>query len=97
VFVAMPAGRSLVGRPCSAGIAHDAHGLALVAVPSVVCRAVTRRDDWAGVRGGVDAYPVVTFCLVLACVIWYSAKLGATRTSAYSSLTPIAAMVVAWL
>jgi drug/metabolite transporter (DMT)-like permease len=36
---------------------------------------------------------------VLAYVIWYTGvqKLGATRTSAYSNLTPIAAMLVAWL
>jgi len=39
-----------------------------------------------------------TFCLVLAYVIWYTGvqRLGATRTSAYSNLTPIAAMAVAW-
>jgi drug/metabolite transporter (DMT)-like permease len=38
-------------------------------------------------------------CLVLAYVIWYTGvqRLGATRTSNYSNLTPIAAMVVGWL
>ena len=38
-------------------------------------------------------------CLVLAYVIWYTGvqQLGATRTSAYSNLTPIAAIVVGWL
>jgi len=37
-------------------------------------------------------------CLVLAYVIWYTGvqRLGATRTSAYSNLTPIAAIVVGW-
>jgi drug/metabolite transporter (DMT)-like permease len=40
-----------------------------------------------------------TFCLVIAYVVWYTGvqRLGATRTSAYSNLTPIAAMAVAWL
>jgi drug/metabolite transporter (DMT)-like permease len=39
------------------------------------------------------------FCLVLAYVIWYTGvqRLGATRTSAYSNLTPLAAMAVAWI
>ena len=40
-----------------------------------------------------------TFCLVIAYVVWYTGvqRLGATRTSAYSNLTPIAAMAIAWL
>jgi drug/metabolite transporter (DMT)-like permease len=38
-------------------------------------------------------------CLVWSYVVWYTGvqRLGATRTSAYSNLTPIAAMVIAWL
>lgn len=38
-------------------------------------------------------------CLVVAYVVWYTGvqRLGATHTSAYSNLTPIAAMVVGWL
>ena len=56
---------------------------------------------WAGVSwaswGLMTASSVV--CLVLAYVIWYTGvqRLGATRTSAYSNLTPIAAIVVGWL
>lgn len=39
-----------------------------------------------------------TFCLVLAYVIWYTGvqRLGATRTSAYSNLTPLVATLVGW-
>ena len=39
------------------------------------------------------------FCLVGAYVVWYTGvqRLGSTRTSAYSNLTPIFAMAVAWL
>lgn len=39
-----------------------------------------------------------TFCLVLAYVIWYTGvqRLGATRTSAYSNLTPLVAIAVGW-
>ena len=38
------------------------------------------------------------FCLVIAYTVWYTGvqRLGATRTSAYSNLTPIAAMAIAW-
>ena len=38
-------------------------------------------------------------CLVWSYVIWYTGvqRLGATRTSAYSNLTPIAAIVIGWL
>jgi drug/metabolite transporter (DMT)-like permease len=39
-----------------------------------------------------------TFCLVLAYVAWYTGvqRLGATRTSAYSNLTPLVAIAVGW-
>lgn len=39
-----------------------------------------------------------SFCLVIAYTVWYTGvqRLGATRTSAYSNLTPIAAMAIAW-
>ena len=38
-------------------------------------------------------------CLVIAYAIWYTGvqRIGSTRTSAYSNLVPIAAMVVGWL
>jgi drug/metabolite transporter (DMT)-like permease len=68
---------------------------AAVAVPSLLA------TDWAQVSWWSWALMLwsSTFCLVLAYVIWYTGvqRLGATRTSAYSNLTPIVAMVVAWL
>jgi drug/metabolite transporter (DMT)-like permease len=68
---------------------------ALVSVPSLLS------TDWAGVSWWSWALMLwsSTFCLVLAYVIWYTGvqQLGATRTSAYSNLTPIVAMIVAWL
>ncbi len=38
-------------------------------------------------------------CLVFAYVVWYTGvqQLGATRTAAYSNLTPIAAIAIGWL
>ena len=66
-----------------------------------VGRRRSPRTDWARVSWWswtlMTASSVV--CLVLAYVIWYTGvqRLGATRTSAYSNLTPIAAMVVGWL
>ncbi len=67
----------------------------LFAAPSLVA------TDWAGVSWWTWSLTLwsSTFCLVLAYVIWYTGvqRLGATRTSAYSNLTPIAAMAVAWL
>ena len=73
-------------------------GAAFYVALSVPALAGTR---WAGVSWGswglMTASSVV--CLVLAYVIWYTGvqQLGATRTSAYSNLTPIAAIVVGWI
>lgn len=73
-------------------------GAALYVALSVPALVAT---DWAGVSWWswflMTASSVV--CLVLAYVIWYTGvqRLGATRTSAYSNLTPIAAIVVGWL
>ena len=57
--------------------------------------------DWAGVSWWSWALTVASslVCLVWAYVVWYTGvqRLGATRTSAYSNVTPIAAMVIAWL
>jgi len=56
---------------------------------------------WAGVS--LVSWLLMTasavVCLVIAYVVWYTGvqRLGATHTSAYSNLTPIAAMVVGWL
>ncbi len=73
-------------------------GAALYVALSVPALVAT---DWAGISWWswflMTASSVV--CLVLAYVIWYTGvqRLGATRTSAYSNLTPIAAIVVGWL
>ncbi|MGE0123192.1 MAG: DMT family transporter [Vicinamibacterales bacterium] len=60
-----------------------------------------RATQWEGVSALGWGLTVVSavFCLVAAYVIWYTGvqRLGATRTSAYSNLTPIAAMLIGWL
>ena len=67
----------------------------------VVAAPALTGTDWAGVSWWswflMAASSIV--CLVLAYVIWYTGvqRLGATRTSAYSNLTPIAAIVIGWL
>jgi drug/metabolite transporter (DMT)-like permease len=67
----------------------------------VVAAPALAGTDWAGVSWWswflMAASSIV--CLVLAYVIWYTGvqRLGATRTSAYSNLTPIAAIVIGWL
>lgn len=65
-----------------------------LAVPSLAA------TDWAGVswRSWFLMAASSVVCLVLAYVIWYTGvqRLGATRTSAYSNLTPIAAIAVGW-
>jgi drug/metabolite transporter (DMT)-like permease len=73
-------------------------GAALYVALSVPTLAAT---DWAGVSWWswflMAASSVV--CLVLAYVVWYTGvqRLGATRTSAYSNLIPIAAIAVGWV
>lgn len=107
VFVAMlcwsaysVASRPMLGRYSPTMLTAWA---AIVAVPLYVLFAVPSlaATHWAAVSwwGWTLMLWSSTFCLVLAYVIWYTGvqKLGATRTSAYSNLTPIAAMVVAWL
>jgi len=75
---------------------------AVVAVPLYMVFAAPSlvATDWAAISWWSWSLMVwsSTFCLVLAYVIWYTGvqRLGATRTSAYSNLTPIAAMAVAW-
>lgn len=107
IFVAMicwavysVASRPLLGRYSPTALTAWA---ALAAVPLylVVAAPSLRATNWGGVSGWSWALMAwsSTFCLVLAYVIWYTGvqRLGATRTSAYSNLTPIAAMAVAWL
>lgn len=76
---------------------------AIVAAPPYVAVALPSLagTDWSRVTPlgwGLMLWSSI-FCLVLAYVIWYTGvqRLGATRTSAYSNLTPLAAMAVAWL
>jgi drug/metabolite transporter (DMT)-like permease len=71
------------------------------AIYVVVAAPALAGTDWSGVSWWswflMAASSIV--CLVLAYVIWYTGvqRLGATRTSAYSNLTPIAAIVIGWL
>lgn len=75
----------------------------IVAVPAYLVFAAPslRATDWGDVSvlGWALMLWSSVFSLVLAYVIWYTGvqRLGATRTSAYSNLTPIVAMAVAWL
>jgi drug/metabolite transporter (DMT)-like permease len=107
VFVAMifwaiysVASRPMLGRYSPTMLTAWA---AIVAVPLYVLFAVPAlaATNWTAISwwGWTLMLWSSTFCLVLAYVIWYTGvqKLGATRTSAYSNLTPIAAMAVAWL
>jgi drug/metabolite transporter (DMT)-like permease len=67
----------------------------VVAVPTLLSTA------WAQVSVGSWTLMAGSslICLVLSYAAWYTGvqRLGATRTSAYSNLTPIAAMVTGWL
>ncbi len=75
----------------------------IVAVPAYLVFAAPslRATDWGDVSvlGWALMLWSSVFSLVLAYVIWYTGvqRLGATRTSAYSNLTPIVAMAVAWV
>ncbi len=107
VFVAMlfwstysVASRPLLGRYSPTMLTAWA---SIIAVPLYVAFAVpslaaTRWDDVSWLGWTLMLWSS-TFCLVIAYVVWYTGvqRLGATRTSAYSNLTPIAAMAVAWL
>jgi len=107
VFVAMlcwsaysVASRPLLGRYSPTMLTAWA---AIAAVPLYLLYAAPSLRDtaWAGVSWWTWALMLwsSSFCLVLAYVIWYTGvqQLGATRTSNYSNLTPVAAMAVAWL
>lgn len=75
---------------------------AIVAAPPYVIAAAPSlaATDWAHVTwwGWALVLWSSLFCLVGAYVVWYTGvqRLGATRTSNYSNLTPIFAMAVAW-
>jgi drug/metabolite transporter (DMT)-like permease len=67
----------------------------------LVCAPSLLRQDWSRVRpiawAGVT-YSAV-FAIALAYIIWNHGvrKIGSTRTAIYSNITPIVAMLVAWL
>jgi drug/metabolite transporter (DMT)-like permease len=67
----------------------------VVSIPALVATEWSTVSSWSWTL--MTASSVI--CLVLAYVIWYTGvqRLGATRTSAYSNLTPIVAMAVGWL
>jgi len=62
------------------------------ALREIAWRDVSARAWWAVVLSAV-------FALCVAYMIWYTAlqRIGNTRTSIYSNMVPIAAMLVAWL
>ena len=76
---------------------------AIIAAPPYVAASVPSMlaTDWSRVTwwGWALVLWSSLFCLVGAYVVWYTGvqRLGSTRTSAYSNLTPIFAMAVAWL
>ena len=76
---------------------------AIIAAPPYVAASVPSMlaTDWSRVTwwGWALVLWSSLFCLVGAYVVWYTGvqRLGSTRTSAYSNLTPIFAMGVAWL
>ena len=107
VFVAMVcwsvysvASRPMLGRYSPTMLTAWA---AIIAVPLYLVFAAPSlaATRWAGVSWWSWTLMLwsSTFCLVIAYVVWYTGvqRLGATRTSAYSNLTPIAAMAIAWL
>jgi len=107
VFVAMVcwsvysvASRPMLGRYSPTMLTAWA---AIIAVPLYLVFAAPSlaATRWEGVSWWSWALMLwsSTFCLVIAYVVWYTGvqRLGATRTSAYSNLTPIAAMAIAWL
>lgn len=107
VFVAMlcwsvysVASRPMLGRYSPTMLTAWA-SLAAVPLYLVFAAPALAATDWASVSWTSWALMVWSsmFCLVFAYVIWYTGvqRLGATRTSAYSNLTPIAAIAVAWL
>ena len=107
VFVAMlfwctysVASRPMLGRYSPTVLTAWA---SIIAVPLYVAFAVPSlaATDWGRVSWWSWTLMLWSsaFCLVIAYVVWYTGvqRLGATRTSAYSNLTPIAAMAIAWL
>lgn len=107
VFVAMVcwaiysvASRPLLGRYSPTML--TAWG-SLIAAPTYLVAATPSllATDWHGVSWWSWTLMLWSsvFCLVLAYVIWYTGvqTIGATRTSAYSNLTPIVAIAVGWL
>lgn len=68
---------------------------AAAAIPALLATAWDGISAWSwGLMIGSSL-----ICLVLSYAAWYTGvqRLGATRTAAYSNLTPIAAMVTGWL
>lgn len=67
----------------------------VLSIPSLLATKWSTVSSWSWTL--MTASSVI--CLVLAYVVWYTGvqRLGATRTSAYSNLTPIVAMAVGWL
>ena len=67
----------------------------------LVCTPSLLRQDWSRVRPIAWAGVVYSglFAIALAYIIWNHGvrKIGSTRTAIYSNITPIVAILVAWL
>ena len=67
----------------------------------LVCAPSLLRQDWSRVRPIAWAGVVYSglFAIALAYIIWNHGvrKIGSTRTAIYSNITPIVALLVAWL
>jgi drug/metabolite transporter (DMT)-like permease len=72
------------------------------AVPLVIiCIPQMRAQDWDSVGPGVWAgvFYSAVFSVVLAYLAWYTSvqRVGSARTAIYSNLTPVVAIIVAWV
>jgi len=72
------------------------------AVPLVIiCIPQLRAQDWGAVGPGAWAgvFYSAIFSVVLAYLAWYTSvqRVGSARTAVYSNLTPVVAIIVAWV
>lgn len=72
------------------------------AVPLVIiCIPQLRAQDWSAVGPGAWAgvFYSAVFSVVLAYLAWYTSvqRVGSARTAVYSNLTPVIAILVAWI
>ncbi len=76
--------------------------MAAGAVPLVIiCIPQMRAQDWSAVGPGawMGVFYSAVFSVVLAYLAWYTSvqRVGSARTAVYSNLTPVVAILVAWV